>query len=199
VFVAIKKFLRSLFKSFPVVQPVEFSDGLLAFRCDRPLAFEPTTVASLTPQGSVMARLDVMSYDVGQRLYRARVLDPGATLQRMEIPVRGAVRLPQAVRVSSREIPKYFALTEDISVSGLRLATKMMLPAGATLEMAVDLDDPSLPTIRIKGEVRWSGMKGDGSYHSGVSFLGIDKGQRRILERYIDTRLVAQRTVHGDA
>lgn len=197
VLMLIKKFFATFFGSAPVVVPVEFSDGLLAFRCDRPLPFEPTTVTSLTSHGSIATRLEVLSYDVGHRVYRARLLEAETALRRLEIPVREMVRIPQAVRVSSPEIPKYFALTEDLSVTGVRLATKMALATGASLDMAMDLDDPSLPTIRVRGEVRWSAMKADGSYHCGVQFVAIEPGQHRMLERYIDSRLATQRTVHG--
>jgi hypothetical protein len=194
----LKNLAKFLLHSLPLIEPVEFSDGLLAFRCDRRLPFAPMTVASLTSSGSVKTRLEVCSYDVGLRLYRAQLVDGGETLQKLKLPARGAVRLAQAVRVSSRQIPKYFALTEDLSVGGVRLATAQMLPIGAALEMSLDLDDPSLPSIRVNGEVRWSAIKADGSYHSGVSFVGIDRGQHRILERYIESRLAKHRSVHGE-
>jgi hypothetical protein len=200
VFAIVKKFLSSLVKSFPIIEPIEFSDGLLAFRCENRLPFELVTVASLTSQGSVLTKVEICSYDTNQQLYRAHLGADCAeeTLQRLELPARSALRLTQALRVSSRQIPKFFALTEDISSSGLRLATPDKLPVGSNMDISMDLDDPAVPTIQVKGEVCWTAMKADGSYHSGVRFVGIDRGQFRMLERYIESRLATHRTVHGD-
>lgn len=192
-----KKLLSSFVGSCPVIEPIEYCDGLLAFRCDRSLPFEALTVTSLTKGGSVATEIRVCSYDVDHRIYRAQLPHCEETLERMQLSSRVTQRLTQAVRVSSRQIPKFFALTEDISAGGLRLCTPGPLTVGSALEMSLDLDDPAISTIVISGEVRWSAMKGDGSYHSGVRFEGMDRTQIRILERYIESRLATQRTVHG--
>lgn len=197
MFALMKKLLSSLVGSCPVIEPIEYCDGLLAFRCDRSLPFEALTVTSLTKGGSIATEIRVCSYDVDHRIYRAQLADCSQTLARMQMPSRGTRRLNQTVRVSSRQIPKFFALTEDVSVGGLRLSTAGPLTVGSQLDMSLDLDDPNIATIRVIGEVRWSAMKGDGSYHSGVRFEGIDTTQHRILERYIESRLATQRTVHG--
>lgn len=193
-----KRFLLSMFQSFPVIQPLEFSDGLLAFRCDRSLPFERLTVASLTSAGSVVARLEVCSYDNSQRVYRGQLENCQETLSLMQLPARIGPRLPLAVRVSSRQLPQYFALTEDLSLYGLRLSTADPLAAGAGLEMDLDLDDPGLPTLTVSGEVCWSAMRADGSYHSGVRFSGLGGAAQRALDSYIERRLESQRLVHGE-
>lgn len=192
-----KKLLSSLLQSSPVIEPIEYCDGLLAFRCERSLPFEALTVTSLTRGGAVATEIKVCSYDINQRVYRAQLADCAESLQRMEMQARSTQRLSQAVRVSSRQIPKFFALTEDISANGLRVATTEALEVGSVLEMSLDLDDPAIPTIQVRGEVRWSAMKGDGSYHSGVRFDGSQSGSQRVLERYIESRLATHRTVHG--
>ncbi len=198
VFAALKGLLSSLLVTVPVIEPVEFSEGLLAFRCRRSLPFQALTVASRTSAGTVRANITVCSYDPGHRLYRARVTDCVETLARIQVAGRNAPRLSQAVRVSSRQIPKFFALTEDISSGGLRLATPDSMPVGAVLDMTLDLDDPVTPSIQVQGEVCWTAVKADGSHHSGVRFVGVERGQHRVLERYIENRLATQRTVHGD-
>ena len=193
----LKSLLFSLPRSSPLIDPVEFSDGLLAFRCKRRLPFQAQTVASPTPDGPVTTEVLVCSYDSTQGVYRARVANPG-TLQKMRIDSRQPRRLAQALRVSSRQIPKYFALTEDISSSGLRLATEEPLAVGSTLEMSLDLDDPTVATLRLRGQVRWTATKGDGSHHSGVRFVDLDRNDGRVLERYIESRLATHRSVHGE-
>jgi hypothetical protein len=170
----------------------------LAFRCDASLPFERMTVASLTASGAITARLEVFSYDEAHRVYRAQLENCPETLAMMQLPVRSVQRLPLAVRVSSRQLPQYFALTEDLSVAGVRLRTTSSLREGTLLEMSLDLDDPAMPVLQVSGEVCWSAMKGDGSYHSGVQFRGIDGSCLRALERYLGERLESQRSVHGD-
>lgn len=198
MFAFLKGIFRSLTPNFPVIHPLEFSDGLLAFRCDASLPFERLTVASLTAGGAITARLEIFSYDDANRVYRAQLEDCQQTLDLMQLPARATRRLPLAVRVSSRQLPQYFALTEEVSTCGVRLVTASALREGTLLEMSLDLDDPALPVLQVQGEVRWSAMKGDGRYHSGVRFCAIDGPSQRALERYIEQRLESHRTVHGE-
>lgn len=198
VIIFVKKFLSALTHSIPFIEPLEFTDGLLAFRCDKSLRFDPITVAVKTEQGSVQGRVGVCSYDASQQLYRGVVYDTARTLARWNIAARGTSRLSQSVRVSSVQLPNFFALTEDLAVSGVRLLSETPLQVGTALEMSLDLDDPAVPSIKLNGEVRWSSQKGDGSYHSGVRFVGIERGHYRTMERYINERLAVQRRVHGE-
>lgn len=198
VIVLIKKLFSSFTQSNPVIELVEFTDGLLAFRCDRSLPFEAVNVSASTDLGPIAGRVDVCSYDASQRLYRAEVHDTARTLAKWNIPARGTSRLKQSLRVSSPQLPNFFALTEDVSVSGIRVLTDSPLQVGLLLEMSLDLDDPAVPTIRLSGEVRWSSRKADGTYHSGVRFVGIERGHHRTVERYVSERLAVQRRVHGE-
>jgi hypothetical protein len=199
VFAMFKKLFSVFEGNSPVIEPVEFRDGLLAFRCQRRLPFQALTVAAPTPAGPVKTEILVCSYDPTQQVYRAQLpqVAVGDTLQRLHIESRGTRRLTQALRVSSRQIPKFFALTEDISVGGLRLATEDIMRAGSILEMSLDLDDPAVPTMIVRGEVVWSALKGDGTFHSGIRFLDLERLAARRLERYIESRLETQRIVHG--
>lgn len=198
VIVFVKRFLSAFTHSAPTIEPVEFADGLLAFRSDRTLGFEAMTVTAKTDLGPIQGQVEVCSYDASSQLYRGQVRDTARTLAKWNIPARGTSRLSQAVRVSSPQLPNFFALTEDISVSGVRLLSETALQVGGSLEMSLDLDDPTVPSIKLTGEVRWSSRKADGSYHSGVRFVGIERGHYRTMERYINDRLAVQRRVHGE-
>ncbi len=193
-----KKILSAFSQSVPVIELVEFTDGLLAFRCEKTLPFEPLTVSASTDLGPIAGRVEICSYDPSQRIYRAEVHDAARTLAKWNLPARGTSRLVQSLRVSSPQLPRYFALTEDVSVSGVRLVTDSALRIGVPLEMSLDLDDPAVPTIRLNGEVRWSARKADGSFHSGVRFIGIERGHHRTVERYVTERLAVRRRVHGE-
>lgn len=193
-----KKLLSSFTQSIPVIELIEFTDGLLAFRCERSLPFDVVRVSATTDLGLIAGRVDVCSYDASQRIYRGEVHDTARTLAKWNVPARGTSRLNQSLRVSSPQLPNYFALTEDVSVSGIRVVTELPLQVGLPLEMSLDLDDPAVPTIRLSGEVRWSSRKANGTFHSGVRFVGIERGQHRTVERYVTERLAVQRRVHGE-
>lgn len=191
-----KLFTSSKFKS-PVVETVGFSDGLLAFRSRRILPFQSLTVASETSHGAVTAEVEIQSYDAGQQIYRAVLKNKTQSLRNLELQARGMARLIKVVRVSSSSLPNYFALTEDLSVDGVRLSTAQPLQVGSSFEMSLDLDDANIPMLHVTGEVRWTASKADGSYHSGILFVGLGPSEHRTLTHYIETRLAARRAVHG--
>jgi hypothetical protein len=52
------------------------------------------------------------------------------------------------------EKPDNIAFTEDISVSGLFIKTKMLFPPGSTLILDIELPDSRI--LHLKGTVMWS-------------------------------------------
>ncbi len=192
----IKKIFTASNGKGPVIETVGFSDGLLSFRSRRSLGFQSLTVSSLTSHGSVSAEVDIQSYDAGQQIYRAVLKNRTQALRNLELQARGTERLPKAVRVSSADLPNYFALTEDLSVDGVRLSTTHPLQVGRSFEMSIDLDDANTPLLNVTGEVRWTASKADGSHHSGMGFVGLGPSEHRTLTHYIQSRIAAQKAVH---
>lgn len=187
------KLIKQLFAPpLPRVQIVGFSDGLLSFRSTKELPFLKTVrVRTMENTGSVTATLEVTSYDQNEKVYRAVLSDSESKLQEMNLGRRSTVRLTRFMRVLSHQIPGFFCSTEDISVNGMRLATKTPLKVGQALDLQVELDDANLEPVRLAAVVRWSACKGSGSYHSGLEFRGLehDPGTRGILETFIEERL----------
>lgn len=197
MFEFIKKIFIASHVKCPDIETVGFSDGLLAFRSRRTLPFQTLTVSSKTSHGAVTADVEIQSYDAGQQIYRAVLKNKTAALRSLELQARGTERLPKAVRVSSSDLPNYFALTEDLSVDGVRLSTAKPLQVGTSFEMSIDLDDANTPLLHVTGEVRWTAAKADGTHHSGMVFVGLGPSEHRTLTHYIQTRIAAQRAVHG--
>lgn len=191
--------LSSVFTSLPPrIEPLEISEGLLAFRCSASLPFGWVAVSHGAATQRAVTRVCICSKEPETQVYRAQ-WEAGALQQAWsELGGRLEPRLAQAVRVASPDLRGFFALTEDVSTGGVRLATPERLVAGTVLPLRLDLDDPRLPCLAVRGEVRWSAIKADGTCHSGIRFLDLERTQERNLARYIESRLAARRVVHGE-
>lgn len=193
----LKKLLFSNLGSSARVELVDYEDGLLSFNSECLLPLERTVVNIKTSFGRVMAEVDVQSYDAVHRVYRAQIVNKEETLDALRVERRGQIRLSKVMRVSSRDLPGFTATTEDISLSGARITTRKPLEKGARLEIKVDLDDASLPPLRLQALVRWNAHKADGSFHSGLEFESTTELQLKTIQRFIDTRLAIERRLHG--
>ncbi len=187
------KLLKKLFAPpLPQVQVVDFDDGLLSFRSTKELPFlKAVRVRTMGNTGAVTATLKVTSYDQNEKVYRALLNDAEQKLEEMNLGRRSTVRLPRIMRVLSHQVPGFFCSTEDISVKGMRLATTTPLKVGQALDLQLELDDANTEPLRLAAVVRWCACKGNGSYHSGLEFRGMehDHGARITLEQFIEDRL----------
>lgn len=193
----LKKLLFSNLGSSARVELVDYEDGLLSFNSECLLPLERTTVNIKTSFGRVLAEVEVESYDNIHKVYRAKILNKEETLDALRVERRGQIRLNKVMRVSSRDLPGFTATTEDISVSGARISTKKPLEKGVAMEIKIDLDDASLPPLRMEARVRWAAHKADGSCHSGLEFIDPTELQLKTIQRFIDTRLEIERRLHG--
>jgi hypothetical protein len=184
-------FLKSLFKKkqrVPKVQVTGFRDGLLSFRSENALTLQEQIVATPTPAGEMTTKLDIQSYDPSNKEYLAKVSENDKTLESLDIDLSRMARVQKVLRVSSRELPAYMGLTEEIALSGLRLSTSEPLQVGQVLELTVEFDCNNVGTRRIKAKVEWSAHKGDGTCHSGLRFHDLDSVTFRKLAQYIQVR-----------
>jgi PilZ domain-containing protein len=97
---------------------------------------------------------------------------------------RDAERYDVAVRVKSRQLPGFRALTLDVSGSGLQLETQELLREGQVLELELDFDREELPDFSCPAEVMWA--KGDDTsrnYLAGLAFRPKDDSAKLHLAR----------------
>lgn len=193
----LKKLLFSNLGSTAKVELADYDDGLLSFRSESLLALERTVVSIETSFGRVMAEVDVQSYDAEHGVYRAQVLNKEETLDALRVERREQVRLNRVMRVSSKSLPGFTATTEDISIGGARVCTSEPLKCGQAIEMKIDLDDVSLPPLRLVSEVRWTAKKADGTSHSGLAFREPTQLQVKTIQRFISSRLAIEKRLHG--
>jgi len=184
-------FLKNLFNKKPKVPRVQvtgFRDGLLSFRTEDPLAFQEQVVSTPTPAGEMMTKLDIQSYDPSNKEYLAKVAEDDKTLESLDIDLSKMARITKVLRVSSRDLPSYIGLTEELTLSGIRLSTSAPLEIGNELELTIEFDCNKVGTRKVKAQVEWSAHKGDGTCHSGLRFQDLDSVTFRKLAQYIQAR-----------
>lgn len=105
---------------------------------------------------------------------------------------RGAERFDVTVRVKSRQLPGYRALTLDISGTGLQLETEDLLEKGQVLNLEMEFDRDELPDFHCPAEVMWvKGEVGGREFLAGLAFRPDDDESRLNLARMgtvLDTR-----------
>ena len=184
-------FLQKFFKKkeqVPQVQVTGYRDGLLSFRSERALNLIEQVVETPTPLGNMKTKLDIQSYDPANKEYLAKIEDDDKTLESLDIDLSKIARVNKVLRVSSRDLPAYMGLTEEISLSGLRLSTSEPLESGQELELTIEFDCNKVGTRKVKATVEWSAHKGDGTCHSGLRFNDLDSITFRKLAQYIQLR-----------
>lgn len=187
----LKGLMNKLFKreqEIPKVQVTGFRDGLLSFRSDGALSLHEMVVETPTPVGMMKTKVDIQSYDPSNREYLAKVNEGDKTLESLDIDLSKIARVSKVLRVSSRDLPAYMGLTEELSLSGLRLSTSEPLPLGQILELTIEFDCQQIGTRKVKAKVEWSAHKGDGTCHSGLRFHDLDSITFRKLAQYIQAR-----------
>lgn len=185
-------FLKNLFKKkeqVPTVQVTGFRDGLLSFRSDDALNLIEQVVETPTRVGNLKTKLDIQSYDPTNKEYLAKVKeDDDKTLESLDIDLSNMARVTKVLRVSSRDLPAYMGLTEEVSLSGIRLSTSDLLNIGQILELTIEFDCNQVGTRKVQAKVEWSAHKGDGTCHSGLRFHDLDSITFRKLAQYIQSR-----------
>jgi hypothetical protein len=188
-------FIKRLFQrkeALPRVEVTGFRGGLVGLRSEANLTFSEQVVETTTPAGLCKTRLRVQSYDPGNKVYLAQVDENDPTLESLDIDLSNLSRVSKTLRVSSRDLPLYTALTEEVSLSGLRISTQGPLCVDRLLNLSVEFDCPKLETQKFNTVVEWSAEKSDGTWHSWLRFQEVDSLTFRRVAQYISS--VRQRT-----
>ena len=98
---------------------------------------------------------------------------------------RDGERHEVAVRVNSRQLPGFRAITLDLSRTGLKLETQDLLDMGDILQLDLQFDNEQLDDFSVPAEVVWSKRDGERRSHflAGLAFQPETDEQRRQLTR----------------
>jgi hypothetical protein len=101
-----------------------------------------------------------------------------------EAITRDSERFDVTVRVKSRQLPGYRALTLDISGSGLQIETEGLLEKGKILELEMEFDRPELPDFTCPAQVMWAKTDDSRRQHlAGLAFQPETHEQKLNLAR----------------
>ncbi len=107
---------------------------------------------------------------------------------------RGAERVERHLRVSSPGIPNYQAISQDLSLTGVKLRTDHPMEVGSQFECQIEFDDSSMSRLNVTCEVRWS-RPYQGKALVGAQFLDLMPGTRARLAYFIKALTEVERGV----
>ena len=188
--------LKTALSFAPRVEFLHYEDGLLTVRCKKALSFARTSVKFETSMGTVLAQVLVESYDAANDVYRVKVLERTSSRNDIAVERRESLRMPKVLRVTSQYIPGFTGVTEDISITGVRIGTRGQLPVEREIPLVLELDDELAPAIALKVYVAWTAKKGDGMYQSGLRFVDLEGSSQQLIHKYVKSRQAIEKRLH---
>lgn len=187
--------LKSFLTFAPLVEFVNYRDGLLVVRSKKALKTSNNVVKLKTHLGTVLAEVLVESFDTNEQVYRMKLFNIESVLSEHETDRRDYPRLSKVLRVTSQSFPGYSANTEDISCGGVRVVTSGPLELGS-IDFQLELDDPDVPPLNINADVCWTAVKYDKQFHSGLRFQQISPTSEKHIREYIRHRINMEKRLH---
>lgn len=189
-------------------KPVHYDGDILTFRARNrlPVKAEVPLALRLANDESEVATLRLLTRGLprwGERTYTARVeASPRARRRLLELySVPGDVdlsdrrsypRLVHHLRVVSQHLPNYQGLTEDVSVSGLKLLVEGELRPGETLPLQIQFDQEKYADLVLRAEVVWCRPRDGKHWAAGVRFPDVPLHARRVLGAFLEDLTAAR-------
>lgn len=186
--------LGKLFSKPPEIELRTFNpeDNSVLFSCPASLGAGLLDAQARIADHHVRCTVDVESIQAG--LYFGIFLKPQQALAYLPslLPApqpptdkRGAKRIERALRVSSPRLPRYLALSVDLSSSGVKLRAEGPMPPGDEFEAQIEFDDTVAAHITVLLKVAWCRSDAD-KYLVGASFLRMPKATAARLAYFLD-------------
>ncbi len=169
---------------------MEFIDGLLRFKTNDSISLSRRTVIAEGPEGPMHFILDVVSYDGHHKVYLAEVPEASeAYLETLGLDLARTTRIRSVLKVQSPQLPEYSGLTEELSVTGIRLNTKSLLKPRKTYELTLRIEGQVKKSLKLETVVAWSAHKGDGTCHAGLRYKNINPDTFAEIARFIKAKV----------
>ncbi len=111
--------------------------------------------------------------------YGSEVLARGGQEER-----RATSRHLNRIRVRSRHLVRFQAVTHDLSPAGVRLIAEGDVSPGTVLDMDIELDHDRLPDVKARGQVVWSAPHEEGrTWFLGLRFTEVT--EQATLDEYV--------------
>ncbi|MHB2018283.1 MAG: PilZ domain-containing protein, partial [Candidatus Xenobia bacterium] len=103
-----------------------------------------------------------------------------------ELEKRRCRRVRRTFQVYSRQLQRFRATANDISLTGIQLTTDESLQPGQQIVLDIEFDDPHFERLHCSAQVVWSRPRDGRSFTSGLHFTLIEPSVREEIQRYID-------------
>jgi Tfp pilus assembly protein PilZ len=150
-----------------IVELVDLKEGRLVFRSNRNYAAgkEVEVRLALPPGSGKISNLRIRiescrKLENGGLLYSAKVVGdlPMAEAKGVQVhdpSMRKAARHNVGVRVMSKQLPGYKALTIDLSRTGMQLEIDSKVPTGQTILLNLEFDRIDVPNMNVDAKIVW--------------------------------------------
>lgn len=98
--------------------------------------------------------------------------------------MRRARRFTWSIRVLSKELPGFRALSIDLNRLGVKLATEGPAEVGRVISLVLEIETARTPEVLCQGIVRWSKEVTRRKYEVGIEFTALHPDVVRELERF---------------
>lgn len=98
--------------------------------------------------------------------------------------MRRAPRYSWSIRVLSKDLPGFRAISLDFNRLGLKLSTEGAVEENKTITMMLEIETAKTRELLCQGVVRWTRELGRRKYEVGIEFTELDESVARELENF---------------
>ena len=183
-----------LFSGRPQIELKTFDpdDQTILFSCSKELSAGEYDVQAQVSDHKMRCKVTVQSLEAG--LYFGHFLEPKAALEHLAVLLpkplsrqekRGAERVRRGLRVSSAHLPRFLAITQDFSASGIKLLTEGPMQPDHEFQAEVEFDDETMAKLSVRCKVAWCRPEGD-KFSVGASFENLSQSSATRIAFFVE-------------
>lgn len=123
-----------------------------------------------------------------------QVMDTAAVTQKGDAGARRRPRHRLSLRLLSKDLPGFKALSVDYNALGLQIQTEGEIPVGKILALNIELEGGNMPRVLCQGKVCWCQHVERKRYMIGVEFVNLPPQIEQELEDFEKLLLQRQRS-----
>ena len=146
----------------------------------------PVVVTSQRPIPGDKMRIAVSDVPTGsQQLAQIRqVMDKAAIAEKDDAGARRRQRHRLSLRLLSKDLPGFKALSVDYNALGLQIQTEGEIPLGRILALNIELEGGNMPRVLCQGKVCWCQNVERKRYMIGIEFVNLPPQIEQELEDF---------------
>lgn len=156
----------------------------------------PVVVTSQRPIPGEKMRIAVSDVPTGsnQLAQIRQVMDKAAISSKADAGARRRPRHRLSLRLLSKDLPGFKALSVDYNALGLQIQTEGEIPIGKVLALNIELEGGNMPRVLCQGKVCWCQQVERKRYMIGVEFVNLPPQIEQELEDFEKLLLARERS-----